>query len=58
VDSQNADTLVVLYFDFLGDKDVCIVVDATKTTNVALTKPVAVKVYDYYDNCKYNVVVR
>jgi A-macroglobulin receptor binding domain len=51
---KNADTVVVLYFDYMDEREICMTLDASKTTNVSLTKPVFVKVYDYYDNCKWD----
>lgn len=53
VETKNGDTNVVLYFDSLDRKETCPTLTAYRTHKVANQKPAAVRVYDYYDNCKY-----
>lgn len=43
---------VLVYFDFLSASEVCPTVAAYRVNKVAFQKPSAVRVYDYYDNCK------
>ncbi|KAF6027606.1 hypothetical protein EB796_014085 [Bugula neritina] len=40
---------VVIYFDELGAEETCIEVDVARTGLVAKARPVAIKVYDYYE---------
>lgn len=49
VESKDGDSKVVIYFDSLGNTDVCPTVKAYRTYRVAKQKPTAVRVYDYYD---------
>lgn len=51
VETKDGDTVVVIYFDDLGRKELCPTLDAFRTHKVAETKPAPVTVYDYYDNC-------
>jgi A-macroglobulin receptor binding domain len=41
-----------MYFDEIGDKEICVNVNAVRSFEVALLKNTAVTVYDYYDNSK------
>jgi A-macroglobulin receptor binding domain len=43
----------MVYYYSIGEKEVCLAVEAAKTSNVALLKPAPVRVYDYYDNSKF-----
>ena len=52
VETQNNDTLVVIYFDNLSTTKTSVKVYAYRTNKVADLKPTAVTVYDYYDTCK------
>lgn len=52
VETKNADTTVIVYFDSLGFKEVCPTLDAFRTHKVAKQRPSDVIIYDYYDNCK------
>lgn len=52
VETKDADTVIVLYFDYLEAKELCPTINAYRTHKVANQKPVAVKVYDYYDDSK------
>ncbi|XP_077503862.1 CD109 antigen-like isoform X3 [Amblyomma americanum] len=49
VESQDADTNVVIYFDRIGRQELCVTVPAHREHKVANQKPVPVKVYDYYN---------
>lgn len=55
VETKDGDTVVVIYFDDLGRKELCPTLDAFRTHKVAETKPAPVTVYDYYDNCKFKL---
>ncbi|GIY91023.1 CD109 antigen [Caerostris darwini] len=52
VETQDGDTNVVIYFDRIGNEEMCVTVPAYRNHKVALQKPVPVKVYDYYDLSK------
>lgn len=52
VETKNADTVVVVYFDHLTRKELCPTLDAFRTQKVAEQRRAAVTIYDYYDNCK------
>lgn len=51
VETKDGDTVVVVYFDHIGRKEICPTLDAFRTHKVAMQKPAAVTLYDYYDNC-------
>lgn len=53
VETKDGDTVVVVYFDHIGRKELCPTLDAFRTHKVAMQKPAVVTLYDYYDNCKY-----
>lgn len=55
VETTNADTKVIVYFDHLTRKELCPTLDAFRTQKVAKQKPAAVTIYDYYDNCMYYI---
>lgn len=44
--------MVVVYFDDISTTKSCPVFRALRTSNVALQKPAAIVVFDYYDNSK------
>lgn len=52
VETRNDDTVVVIYFDHLTRKEICPTLDAFRVQKVAQQSPVAVILYDYYDNCE------
>lgn len=52
VETRSGDTVMVIYFDALGTKELCPTVDAFRTHKVAMLKPAAVRVYDYYDTTR------
>ncbi|KAK6619001.1 hypothetical protein RUM44_003383 [Polyplax serrata] len=52
VETKDADTTVVLYFDKLIKQEYCPTISAYRTHMVANQKPVPVSVYDYYDSSR------
>uniref|UniRef100_A0A2M4A166 CD109 antigen n=2 Tax=Anopheles triannulatus TaxID=58253 RepID=A0A2M4A166_9DIPT len=52
VETKDADTVVVLYFDSLDQRELCPTVSAFRTHKVAKQKPAPVVIYDYYDNSR------
>jgi CD109 antigen len=57
VETKDGDTLVQVYFDDIDKHELCPVISAYRTHAVAKQKPVAVVVYDYYDNSELIWVV-
>lgn len=54
IETQNADSLVVLYFDNLNANEVdCFVFEGYRIHKIAELKPASVVVYDYYDSGEY-----
>ncbi|PVD34967.1 hypothetical protein C0Q70_06248 [Pomacea canaliculata] len=47
--TETQDSKLVLYFDEIGTTPVCVTMNAVRTGMVAKSKPVAVRVYDYYE---------
>lgn len=58
VETANADTKIIVYFDHLTRKEICPALDAFRTQKVAKQKPAAVTIYDYYDNCMCFELIR
>ncbi|XP_026469847.1 LOW QUALITY PROTEIN: CD109 antigen-like [Ctenocephalides felis] len=53
VETKDADTVVVMYFDSMSrNKEYCPTVSAYRTHKVAKQKPVPVILYDYYDSSR------
>ncbi|KMY88827.1 CD109 antigen [Drosophila simulans] len=52
VETQNRNTKVVIYFDYLDRREVCPTLHAYKTVKVTKHRPVAVVMYDYYDSAR------
>ncbi|KAM8717184.1 hypothetical protein ACLKA7_003967 [Drosophila subpalustris] len=52
VETQQRDTKVVIYFDYLDRREVCPTLHAYKTVKVTKHRPVPVVMYDYYDNAR------
>ncbi|XP_055376032.1 CD109 antigen isoform X10 [Condylostylus longicornis] len=50
VETKNKNTVIVVYFDSIGSEEICIPVEATKTSQVAKQKPAAIEAYDYYNS--------
>lgn len=57
IETKDAETMVVVYFDDITSTRVCPSFKAFKTHSVANLKPAPVVIYDYYDNCKHPVKV-
>ncbi len=53
VDTEAADSKVVLYFDRITRAEVCPTVSAFRTHRVASQRPASVLVYDYYDQSRH-----
>lgn len=53
VETQQRDTKVVIYFDYLDRREVCPTLHAYKTVKVTKHRPVPVVMYDYYDNGRF-----
>lgn len=54
IETKNADTMYVVYFDNLeATKIVCPIIDAFRAHKVIQQKPVSISVYDYYDSGKF-----
>lgn len=53
VETRKEATIMIIYFENLGRKELCPTVDAFRTHKVAQQRPAAVIVYDYYDSCKW-----
>lgn len=54
VETKKSDSIAVIYLDkMIANEEKCLNVDGFRTHKVAEQKPVAVKIYDYYDSCTY-----
>lgn len=49
IETTKADTNIVFYFDTIKNNQVCVKVPAQRTTRIANSKSVAIKMYDYYN---------
>lgn len=53
VETKRGETQANIYIDqMMADEELCVTVNGYRSHQVAETKPVAVKIYDYYDSCK------
>lgn len=52
IETKNADTVAVVYFDHLTKDEISLKIDAFRNHDVDEQKPVAIVLYDYYDNGK------
>lgn len=53
VETMKGETVANIYFDqMLANEDNCLQIQGYRSHKVAETKPVPVRVYDYYDSCK------
>jgi hypothetical protein len=55
VETKDLDTVLMVYYYSIGETEICLGAEAVKTSNVALLKPAPVRVYDYYDNCEFEI---
>lgn len=54
VETKRGETLANVYIDQMtAEEELCVTVQGYRSHQVAETKPVAVRIYDYYDSCKY-----
>jgi len=53
VETQDSDTIVIIYFDDIDTTEICPEFKAYRTHGVAKQKPSPIIIYDYYDNCKF-----
>lgn len=52
---KRGDTVADIYFDRMPPNiELCLQVQGYRSHNVAENKPVPVRIYDYYDSCKYS----
>lgn len=54
VETKRGETVAYIYFDqMLSNENICIEVQGYRSHKVAENKPVAVRLSDYYECCKY-----
>lgn len=54
VETKNGETVANIYIDqMLPNQEICLPVRGYRSHKVADTKPSSIKIYDYYDSCKY-----
>lgn len=54
IETKRGETAVDIYIDKMAaNKEKCLAVDGYRVHKVAEQKPVAVRIYDYYDSCKW-----
>lgn len=53
VETKNGNTVVILYLNNVGTNQICLKVIGYRSCQIADPKPVAVQVYDYYNNSEY-----
>lgn len=54
VETRNGHTVVVIYLDNITSNQICLQIIAYRICQIADEKPVAIQVYDYYNNSKYS----
>lgn len=55
VETKRGETVADIYIDqMLPNEDICLEVQGYRSHKVAENKPVPVRIYDYYDSCKYS----
>lgn len=53
IETKDGETIVIVYIDHMNSKEeLCVDIDAYRVHKVAEQKPAAVRIYDYYDDCK------
>lgn len=53
IETKRGETQANIYIDqMVAEEELCVTVHGYRSHQVAETKPVAVKIYDYYDSCK------
>lgn len=54
VETKDGETVADIYFDQMySEIEYCLQVHGYRSHKVAENKPVPVRIYDYYDSCKY-----
>jgi CD109 antigen len=53
VETQDSDTIVIIYFDDIDATEICPEFKAYRTHGVAKQKPSPIIIYDYYDNSRH-----
>ncbi|CAG9810736.1 unnamed protein product [Chironomus riparius] len=53
VETKDGDTVIMVYFDDIGDSQICPEFKAYRTHAVAKQKPAPIIIYDYYDNSRH-----
>lgn len=56
IETKNSNTVVVIYLDSVGSRQICLKLIAYRICRIADSKPVAVQVYDYYNNIRRKTV--
>lgn len=57
IETKRGETAVDIYIDqMVANVEICVTVEGYRTHKVAEQKPVPVRIYDYYDSCKYNKI--
>lgn len=54
VETKNGDTVVVIYFGSLSEKEVRVTIIGFQRHKVEEPKPASIVLYDYYDSCQYH----
>jgi predicted ATP-grasp superfamily ATP-dependent carboligase len=49
IETENAETKLIIYLDNLGSSELCIKVAASRVIAIQDLKDALVKIYDYYD---------
>lgn len=52
METKDGDTVIMIYFDDIGTKEIVAQIKAYRSHAVAKQKPAPIVIYDYYDNCK------
>lgn len=59
VETKRGETVADIYIDqMLPNEDICLEVQGYRSHKVAENKPVPVRIYDYYDSCKYSFFLK
>lgn len=54
VETKRGETVADVYIDqMLANEEICLEIQGYRSHKVAENKPVPVRIYDYYDSCKY-----
>lgn len=53
LETKNSETVAIVYIErMISNSELCLSIDGYRVHKVAEQKPVAVKVFDYYDSCE------